>query len=142
MAPMAHIEMMVFLQGVDLFAHCNADQVLRLAAIAREHTFEKNEVIFHRNDPADSLYCVVEGKVRLGGGSEAEAVIGRCGRFGVLDILSGRARSGDAMALTETRLLTIEAEDFFDLLSNNIEIVKALFRTVVALGEDSDESLL
>ncbi|MFV2071355.1 MAG: cyclic nucleotide-binding domain-containing protein [Thermoanaerobaculales bacterium] len=62
MAPMAHIEMMVFLQGVNLFAHCNADQVLRLAAIAREHTFEKNEVIFHRNDPADGLYCVVESQ--------------------------------------------------------------------------------
>jgi HEAT repeat protein len=29
MGPMAQIEMMVFLQGVDLFAHCNAEQVLR-----------------------------------------------------------------------------------------------------------------
>ena len=46
------------------------------------------------------------------------------------------------MALTDTRLLIIEAEDFFDLLSNNIEIVKALFRTVVSLGEDADERLL
>ena len=142
MAPMAQIEMMVFLQGVDLFAHCNAEEVLRLAAIASEFNFEKNEVIFRRKDPADSLYCVVEGRVRLDAEGEQGVVIGANGRFGVFDILSGRARLGDAVAVTDTRVLVIEAEDFFDLLSNNIEIVRALFRTVITLSEDANERLL
>jgi len=142
MAPMAQIEMMVFLQGVDLFAHCNAEEVLRLAAIAQEQQFEKSEVIFRKDDPADSLYCVVEGKVKLDAGNEAGAVIGTSGRFGVLDILSGRPRLGDATAVSDCRVLAVEAEDFFDLLSNNIEIVRALFRTVVALSDDADERLL
>ncbi len=142
MAPMAQIEMMVFLQGVDLFAHCNAEEVLRLAAIASEQFFDKEDVIFRHDDPADCLYCVVEGKVRLQSDSGASAVIGPSGRFGVLDILSGRPRLGDAVAATETRLLVIEAEDFFDLLSNNIEIVRALFRTVIALGDRVEDRLL
>jgi AAA family ATP:ADP antiporter len=142
MGPMAHIEMMVFLQGVDLFAHCNAEQVLRLAAIASEHSYDKGEVIFRREEPADSLYCVVEGKVRLDADDDAGVVIGPSGRFGVLDILSGRTRLGDAVALSDSRVLIIEAEDFFDLLSNNIEIVRALFRSVIALGDDASERLL
>ena len=142
MAPMAQIEMMVFLQGVDLFSHCNAEEVLRLAAIANEQSFDKGEVIFQKDEPADSLYCVVEGRVRLDAGNEAGAVIGTSGRFGVLDILSGRPRLGDATAVSDCRVLAIEAEDFFDLLSNNIEIVRALFRTVVALSDDADERLL
>jgi len=142
MAPMAQIEMMVFLQGVDLFAHCNAEEVLRLAAIASEQTYEKSEVIFRRGDPADGLYCVIEGRVGLDVDDEKGAVIGPSGRFGVHDILSGRPRLGDAVAVTDTRVLIIEAEDFFDLLSNNIEIVRALFRTVIALSEDADERLL
>jgi AAA family ATP:ADP antiporter len=141
MTHMAHIEMMVFLQGVDLFAHCNADQVLRLAAIASEETLAKGDEVFRRGDPPDALYCVVEGRVRLGG-DDSGTVVGPSGRFGVLDILSDRPRSGDAVAVTETRLLTVEAEDFFDLLSNNIDIVKALFRTVVSNGSDSDGALL
>jgi AAA family ATP:ADP antiporter len=142
MGPMAQIEMMVFLQGVDLFAHCNADQVLRLAAIASEHSYEKSEVIFRRDEPADSLYCVVEGRVRLDADDETGVVVGPSGRFGVLDILSGRTRLGDAVAASDSRVLIIEAEDFFDLLSNNIEIVRALFRTVIALGDDASERLL
>jgi CRP-like cAMP-binding protein len=60
----------------------------------------------------------------------------------VLDILSGRPRLGDATAESDCRVLAVEAEDFFDLLSNNIEIVRALFRTVVALSDDADERLL
>ena len=142
MGPMAQIEMMVFLQGVDLFAHCNAEQVLRLAAIANEHRYEKDETIFRRDEPADSLYCVVEGKVRLGPENDEAVIIGPSGRFGVLDILSGQTRSGDAVAVTDARALLIDAEDFFDLLSNNIEIVRALFRTVIALREDANERLL
>jgi CRP-like cAMP-binding protein len=113
-----------------------------MAAIASEHAYEKGEVIFRRDEPADSLYCVVEGKVRLGDDDESGVVIGPSGRFGVLDILSGHMRSGDAVSAADTRVLMIEAEDFFDLLSNNIEIVRALFRTVIALGEDANERLL
>ncbi len=142
MTPMANIEMMVFLQGVDLFAHCNADQVLRLAAIARENTFAKGEEVFRKGDAPDALYCVVEGRVRLEREGDGGTIVGSSGRFGVLDILSGRPRSGRAVAQTDTRLLTIEAEDFFDLLSNNIDIVKALFRTVVSGDPDSDDALL
>jgi hypothetical protein len=142
MAHMANIEMMVFLQGVDLFAHCDADQVLRLAAIAGESHFVKGDEVFLKGQVPDSLYCVVEGRVRLDGGENGGTVVGPRGRFGVLDILSDRPRSGSAVAETDTRLLTIEAEDFFDLLSNNIDIVKALFRTVVSKDSDSDEALL
>jgi AAA family ATP:ADP antiporter len=142
MTPMAHIEMMVFLQGVDLFAHCNADQVLRLAAIASERTLAKGEEVFRLGDPPSALYCVVEGRVRLGGGNDGGAVVGPSGRFGVLDILSDRPRSGGAVAETEARLLVIEAEDFFDLLSNNIDIVKALFRTVVSNSSEVEDALL
>ena len=142
MAAMAHIEMMVFLQGVDLFAHCNAEQVLRLAAIASESQLARGEVVFRKGQAPDAMFCVVEGRVRLGEGSDGGTVVGPSGRFGVIDILSGRPRSGDAVAETDVRLLTIEAEDFFDLLSNNIDIVKALFRTVVSHDTDSDEALL
>jgi CRP-like cAMP-binding protein len=46
------------------------------------------------------------------------------------------------VAAGDTRVLVIEAEDFFDLLSNNIEIVRALFRTVLAADSRANKSLL
>jgi CRP-like cAMP-binding protein len=132
MAAMARIEMVVFLQRVDLFTFCTAEQVVQLAAIASERRCTVDEVIYRRNDQPDALYCVVEGAVRLKQPGREDTEVRSNGRFGVVDILSGRRRTDDAFAVEEgTRLLTIEAEDFFDLLSHNIEIVKALFRQVL-----------
>jgi CRP-like cAMP-binding protein len=125
---LARIETIVFLQSVDLFSFCKAEEILRIAAIASERRLKKGARIFDVNDPADCLYCVVQGQVKLDGAGAEEQLVHPLGAFGVEEILSGRLRGGQAVTEAETLLLVIDAEDFFDLLSNNIEIVKALFR--------------
>ena len=51
------------------------------------------------------------------------------------EILSGQLRSHEAVAEEDSLVLAITAEDFFDLLSHNIEIVKALFRRILEAQE-------
>ena len=131
MAPLTRIQMVVYLQAVDLFAYCSAEQMVRIAGIAHQERFEAGQRIYSTNDPADALYCVVEGEVSIGGADGEPRIIGPRGTFGVEAILSDRLRSENARAVTDTAALAIEADDFFDLLSNNIEIVKALFRQLL-----------
>ena len=38
------------------------EDVKRLLSVARRRTFAKGEVVFHRDDPADSLHLVVRGR--------------------------------------------------------------------------------
>jgi CRP-like cAMP-binding protein len=128
MPELARIETIVFLQSVDLFSFCKAEEILRIAAIASERRLSAGARIYDVNDPAECLYCVVQGQVRLDGAGGEEHTIHPLGAFGVEEILSGRLRSGRAVTELESLLLAIDAEDFFDLLSHNIEIVKALFR--------------
>ena len=45
MATMAHIEIIVLFQKVDLFGFCNADQLVQLAAISHECAFREGEVV-------------------------------------------------------------------------------------------------
>lgn len=135
MATMAHIEIIVLFQKVDLFTFCNADQLIQLAAISHECALRAGEVVYGRGEPSDALYCVAEGKVELRAGDGTRRLVGPAGRFGVIDILSGRPRTAEAAAVTDTRAVKIDAEDFFDLLSNNIDIVKALFRQLARQGE-------
>lgn len=118
---------MVFLQSCDLFSYCRADEVLRIAGIAQERRFRAGEKIYEQNGPADFLYCVVQGEVSLRD-RRGERLAGLLHTFGVSDILCGRLRGEDAVARLDSLLLAIEADDLFDLLSNNIEIVRALFR--------------
>ena len=132
MSSLAQIEKVMLLRSVDLFAHCSAEEVIRIAAIARERQFERGKEIYRAKDVPDALYCVVEGSVSLRSSNGNGKQLGTKEMFGVRSILRGRLRLLDAIASEDTVALAIEADDFFDLLSNNIEIVKALFREVMS----------
>lgn len=131
MPELARIEAVVFLQSVDLFSYCKAEEVLRIAAIAQERSFEAGQRIYGVNDPSDEFFCVVRGGVKLESANGESRRFPPLSTFGGIDILRGRLRSESAMAETDCLLLAIDADDFFDLLSNNIDIVKALFRHLI-----------
>lgn len=128
---LASIEKVVFLESVMLFSHCTADELLRIAAIAGERRFGPGETLYKVNDPPAALYCVVNGEVTVEAPDGTARQFGPCGAVGVLEILSGRLRAATARATAPALTLAIDAEDFFDLLSNNVEIVKSLFRILL-----------
>jgi len=128
---LASIEKVVFLESVVLFSYCTADELVRIEAIAKERRFDGGEVVYRADEPADALYCVVNGEIAVEEPGRPPRTAGPTAPLGVAEILSGRLRQGTATASRESLLLTIDAEDFFDLLSNNIEIVKSLFRIVL-----------
>ena len=132
---LAQIEKVMMLRNVDIFSHCSAEEVVRIAGISTERRFEEGEEVYGINEPADAFYCVVEGEVELVGTSDgARRALSRQ-TFGAREILSGRLHSSRATAQCSTVTLAVEADDFFDLLSHNIEIVKALFREFLSEPE-------
>ena len=76
----------------------------------------------------------MQGAVTLSDPNRDQSV-GPLRTFGFAEILSDRLRTHGATAQDDTLVLAIAAEDFFDLLANNIDIVKALFRHLTQQGE-------
>lgn len=137
MTHLTQIEKVMHLRRVKLFTHCSAEQIIRLAAIAGERSFQEGDQIYVPAEPSEALFSIVSGQVTLEGtGHEPARRVSTPGTFGVQEILSGRFRSFKAIASAPTVALAIEAEDFFDLLSDNIEIVKALFRDIISDREE------
>ena len=128
MTNLAHIERVLFLQGVELFSHCEAAQIMRMAAITGERQYAAGDTVFSVNDPSDAIHCVVKGSVRIDNATQQQVSVIQGSAFGVFDLLSGRLRTQTATAEADTLTLAIEDDDFFDLLSNNIGIVRALAR--------------
>lgn len=135
MAELARIETVVFLQSVDVFSACKAEEVLRIAAIAREQSFRQGEEIFSAGDTAESLFCVVRGQIRLAT-PEQTVMAGPLQTIGAVELLTGGRRATSAAADSDTLVLVIEADDFFDLLAHNIEIVRALFQRLLPQRAD------
>jgi CRP-like cAMP-binding protein len=125
---LTRIQVVVCLQSCDLFSFCKAEEILRIAGIAHERSFKAGQKIYERNGPAEVLYAVVHGEVQLVREGRPARTVGPLQTFGVREILCGRLRGEDAVAGSDSLVLALEGEEFFDLLANNIDIVRALFR--------------
>jgi CRP-like cAMP-binding protein len=128
MSAISTLDKIKCLQKVVLFARCKMEQLLELGAIAHEVDFKKGDIIFRENDPGDSLYCLVAGKVRLQkSGTSYEAIIGEGQTFDTLAILDRKPRAITAVAETDGVALRIDTEEFYNLLADHIEIVEGIF---------------
>ena len=86
------IEKVIFLQNVDVFEAIPTEQLSFLAAIAEEEAFDAGEAIFKIEEPADALYVVLEGKVRLHRGEEEITVAGESEPFGTWALFDAQPR--------------------------------------------------
>ena len=110
------------------------EDVRSLMAIARRRTFSKGEVVFHRDDPADSLHLVVRGRfgARLLtplGDSVLVDIVGSGQSFGELALLHPDARRSatvEALEAGETR--SVYRDDFAALQREHPGVKDVLLR--------------
>jgi len=92
------------------------DEAARVAQIAQEKRYHKDDVIFSEDEEGVDLYVLAEGKVRielhLGPRQTAEVkqiyTVKRGQVFGELSFLDGSPRSARAKAQTRVRLVIID----------------------------------
>jgi CRP/FNR family cyclic AMP-dependent transcriptional regulator len=89
-----------------LLAGLPTEDVRELLAIARRRTFSRGEVVFHRDDPADSLHLVVRGRfaARVAtpiGDAVLLDIFGPGDAFGELALLLPDARRSATVAALE-----------------------------------------
>jgi CRP-like cAMP-binding protein len=94
------------------------EDVRRLLAIARRRTFGRGEVVFHQDDPADTLHLIAKGRfavrtqTRLGD-TVILAVLGDGQCFGELSLVeSGARRSATVAALEPAETMSVHQLDF------------------------------
>ena len=101
-----------------LFGELPAEELRRLVAVARRRRFGRNEVVFHRDDPADTLHLIVKGRFASRmttqlGETVTVAVQGPGEAFGELALVDGAAsRSASVSALEPGETLAVSHADF------------------------------
>jgi CRP/FNR family cyclic AMP-dependent transcriptional regulator len=91
--------------------------------------------VFAKGSPADGLYLVVSGSVRVIGDNGAElGVLGAGDFFGELSLLEGLAHGRDVVAIEDTELMVIAKECFDDLVAGNPEVARSIRETAAQRG--------
>lgn len=117
-----------------LLADLPSEDVRELLAVARRRTFEKGEVVFHRDDPAESLHLIVRGRFAarvetpLGDNVLLEVLVpGQA--FGELALLlAGERRSATVSALEDGETRSVLREDFARLQRSHPGVKDVLLR--------------
>ena len=78
------------------------EHVRELLSIARRRRFERNEVVFHRDDPGDSFHLVEKGRFAIQvvtplGDRTTIAIRGPGDSFGEMSLIDGGRRSATVL---------------------------------------------
>ncbi len=129
---------LALLKQAAIFADLDEGELARVAEVCKEQKLPSAATIFKEGEPSNRLYIIAQGEVRIsrivpGSGEEALAVLkpGTC--FGEMGIFDRSERSTDAIANTDTTLLTITRSDFELLLDFNRDIAFKVLWAVVRL---------
>jgi CRP/FNR family transcriptional regulator, cyclic AMP receptor protein len=124
------------------------EDVRRFLALARRRTFERDEIVFHRGDPADAVHLITKGRfarrVHSSVGQTAMlAVRGPGDTFGELSLVwTGMSRLVTVSALEPGETLSIAGVSFRGLLGQHPELKDVLVKLLAERLLYSDKRIV
>jgi voltage-gated potassium channel len=119
---------------VPLFSQLSAAEIADVMRLLRAQTVEAGTIITAAGEPAHSMYFISAGTVEIELPRE-KLRLSDGAFFGEIAVLRRARRSADAVALTHTRLLVLDAEDLQYLMQKKNEIathIRAVARERIA----------
>lgn len=116
-----------------LFGELEPLELEALARAAEKREFARDEVIFAAHEPADGLYVLASGRVKVcvsssGGKELILATLGPEQFFGEMALLDNEPRSASVIAQLPTVAFRIRRDDFDRLLEHHPTIARKLMK--------------
>lgn len=124
------VEKVLFLKSIDLFSQIPGEDLAQIAQITDEVHYEEGDEIFREGEPGDSLFLVIEGKVRVHRGGQSVAELGQRQVFGEMALLDSEPRSASVSAVSDLTLLKIARDDFNEILAEKAEIAQGIIKVL------------
>jgi len=138
------------LARVPLFAGLAPREVDALAAVARSLSLAPREKLFHKGDPGNQVYAVVEGTLKVVTTSESgdDVVFNLVAAgevIGEIAALCQSERTATVVAIGDCELLAIDRRDLFAFLRAHpeaaLELMQVLARRLRSLSELVEDTL-
>ena len=121
----------VFFAGVPLFKALDAATLARLATATTRRTLKRGETLFRKGDPANGMYLVVYGEIKLiattpARGPRLSGIVGPGQSFGEPVMFLERPAPVEAQAATDALLLHLPKEAVFELIERNPKFARRM----------------
>ena len=124
------IEAPIPFDAIPLLSSLRKEDRDALAPLCRMRGYEKGEVIFREGDPADRIHFVHIGRVKIvkaaGGRDVIIEILGPGEPVGAVAVFEKRPFPASAVALEPSGLLSIPEREFFALLEQRPQMMRAV----------------
>ncbi|MFW5718202.1 MAG: sensor histidine kinase [Spirochaetota bacterium] len=136
-----------FLRDVYFFKDLADDEVRSIESLCKEDEFERGQIIFRENAPAERFFIVIDGMVEVwkdyaSPSPDLLAVHGRGHLFGEMALIDDLPRSATVVAKTDTRVLYLFRREFDRVLRENPPVALSILRSLSAMVRKSNESFV
>ena len=124
------VERVLILKGADLLKDVGPRHLLRLADVAREIELTAGDTIYREEDPADALYLVVEGRVRITAGDRTTSEVGPGEAFGTWALVDDSSRGHRAECIEGGVALALHREEFYEVAAGDLQLLQQIVRVL------------
>lgn len=132
-AMLSTVEKVLVLKTVAMFGQTPDHVLADVADLLEEIEVAENETIFQKGEPGDSMYIIVDGKVRVHTGERLLNYLGESDVFGEMALLDPEPRLASVTTVEPTRLLRLDQSPFYQLLSERPEVATGIIRVLTRL---------
>jgi CRP-like cAMP-binding protein len=108
------------LQEMPLFRNVDPKRLRVVAMMGDQQTYRAHERLFEEGDEGDAAYIILDGEVdvlvRVDGGEQSVAVLGKGEIFGEIAVISGQTRTTAIAAHSELEVLRLNRDVVMNLM--------------------------
>lgn len=128
----AIVERVLILKSVNLFSRVPDDALAELAGVLTEIRVPAGATIVEKGEAGSSLFIIVSGRVTVLNGSQVLNTLGERDVFGELSLLDTEPRSATIRAETDTSLLRLDQEPFYEVLADRFDVAMGTIQMLTA----------
>ena len=135
-----------FLSSVSIFSDLSDSELDNIKSLCKTRKYPKNSMIILEEEMGDVVFIVMSGTVKITrvndeGKEVILAMLGSGEVFGEMAILDGESRSANALAQENCEVVTINREEFLNLIKTNNKVALNLMTEFAIRLRKSDQQI-
>ena len=140
------MEKIELLQSVSIFWDLNEGELGHIADKMVSKNFDNGNYIFLEDSEGEQCFFVLEGSVKVtrlskDGREVILAMLNEGDFFGEMSLLDGESRSANVIALEKTKVLTLDRNDFIEVVNDYPQIAVQLLKELARRLRKSDRQI-
>jgi len=135
-----------FLRSVNIFSDLSENELTNIKDVCTTRNYPKNSMIILEEEMGDVVFIVMTGTVKITrvndeGKEVILAMLGSGEVFGEMAILDGESRSANALSQENCEVVTINREDFLNIIKTNNKVAINLMTEFAIRLRKSDQQI-